>query len=112
MLFAVVQTHRHGVRLSRDEIRAAEAIVGKLEITDWLQGSAAGRAIRVAKLTHPTVDYFPQLLNPLFDPRIVRMTGQGFLLVGLQIHTDGQMKAIEAAQGWWVRFPSRETNGQ
>lgn len=109
MLFSVVETHRQGIRLSRDEIRAAEPIVGQLEIHDWLEGSAARRAIRVARLHHPTLNYHPQLLSPMFDPMIVKMTAQGFLLVGTQIHATGQGESAEALQGWWVRFPSRET---
>ncbi len=107
MLFSVVETHRQGVRLTREAIRAAEPIVGQLEITDWLEGSAFGRALRVARLKHPTLSYHPELRHPLFDPQIVRMTGQGFLLIGIQIHTNEQLKAIEAAQGWWIRFASQ-----
>lgn len=104
MLFSVVETHRRGVRLTRDEIRTAEPIVGQLEVTDWLEGSAAGRAIRVARLQHPTIGYYPQLLSPIFDPHIVRMTGQGFLLIGTQVHLTEQAGSVEAIQGWWVRF--------
>lgn len=39
MLFSVVETHHQGVRLSRDEIRAAEPVLGQLEISDWLEGT-------------------------------------------------------------------------
>lgn len=103
MLFAVVQPHSQGVRLPRAEIRAAEPIIGQLEITDWLEGSAAGRAIRIARLKHPQLNHHPQLLNPLFDPQIVRMTTLGFLLVGMQVHVTSEGQATETAQGWWVR---------
>lgn len=95
MLFSVIQTHRQGTRLSREEIRAAAPIIGQLDINDWLQGSSAGRALRVARLKHPTISYYPELLSPLFDPCIVRMTSQGFLLLGTQIHTDEQRKPVE-----------------
>ncbi|WP_265948285.1 hypothetical protein [Dechloromonas sp. A34] len=104
MLFAVVQTHHRGTRLSREEIRAAEPIIGQLVISDWLEGNAAGRAIRVANLKHPTTSYCPNLLSPIFDPQIVKMTTQGFLLLGTQIRCDEQLKPVETLQGWWVRF--------
>lgn len=104
MLFSVVETHHQGIRRSREEIRAAEPILGQLEISDWLSGNASGRALRVAYLKHPAISYHQQLLHPLFDPAIVRMTSSGFLLVGMQIHTNAQIQAIEMQQGWWVRF--------
>ncbi len=107
MLFAVIETHRQGVRLSREEIRAAEPIVGQLEITDWPHGNAFRRAVRVANLRHPAIDYYPALLTPLFDPVIVRMTSQGFLLVGVQIHAT-DTGTFETTQGWWVRAPHRD----
>lgn len=110
MLYAVVQTHNQGIRLSRETIRTTEPIVGQLEITDWLEGNAERRALRVARLKHPTISYYPELLTPLFDPAIVRMTSQGFLLLGFQIHADEQFRPIEMRQGWWVRFPSGMQN--
>lgn len=112
MLFSVLQTHHQGVRLSRKEIRAADPLVGQLEIIDWLEGNAAGRAVRVANLKHPTISYHPNLLSPIFDPQIVKMTSQGFLLVGTQIHCDEQFRPIETLQGWWVRIPPQDSNNR
>ena len=103
MLFAVVQTHRKGVRLSREEIRAATPVVGNLLLSDWLEGNASNRAIRVAKLMHPTVEYYPTLVQTIFDPVLVRMTKVGFLLVGTEYHVDGNGACIECVQGWWCR---------
>ena len=115
MLFAVVQTHRKGVRLSREEIRAATPVVGNLLLSDWLQGNASNRAIRVANLMHPTVEYYPKLIQPIFDPVLVRMTKLGFLLVGTECRLeDGD--GIESVQGWWCRslaeLPADPVGGQ
>jgi len=66
-----------------------------LEISDWLEDSSVVRALPVARLKHSKIDYDPELSNPLFNPVIVRMTSQSFLLVGIQIHTDEQIKPIE-----------------
>lgn len=103
MLFAVVETHHQGRRLSRDEIQAAAPVVGHLQISDWPAGNTFNRAVRVARLGHPTNSYHPQLLSPLFDPVLARMTRSGFLLIGLQIDLDAQNQPIEVSQGWWVR---------
>lgn len=102
MLFAVVQTHRNGVRFSREDVRAAIPALGNLVLSDWLQGNAANRAIRVANLKHPSVEYYPNLLQPIFDPVLVRMTKIGFLLVGTEYHLEGEV-CIESVQGWWCR---------
>lgn len=103
MLFAVVQTHRKGVKLSRDEIRAATPVIGNLILSDWREGNAANRAIRVATLKHPKIEYYPALLQPIFDPVLVRMTSVGFLIVGMEYRPEGD-ETIETVQGWWVRF--------
>ncbi len=103
MLYAVVQTHRKGVRLSRQEILAAEPLIGNLLLSDWLQGSAENRAIRVATLKHPTLSYFQSLMQPLFDPVLVRMTNTGFLLVGNESRLENG-EVVQSVQGWWVTF--------
>lgn len=102
MIFAVVQTHRKGVRLTRGQIRTAEPAVGQLVVSDWPQGSSANRAIRVAYLKHPTIEYYPNLVNPLFDPVLVRMSKLGFLLVGSEIYSEAG-ESVEYVQGWWAK---------
>ncbi len=104
MLFSVVQTRLSGVRLTREEIAAVAPLVGRLSIHDWLTGNTAGRALRVATLRHPTTSYHTDLLLPIFDPVMVRMTGEGFLLVGWQIETLPDNRTAEHSQGWWVRM--------
>ncbi len=103
MLFSVVQTHRNGIRLSREDVRAAAPVLGNLVLSDWLQGNAANRAIRVAKLKHPSIAYHPDLLQPIFDPVLVRMTKVGFLLVGTEYRLEDGA-CVESVQGWWARF--------
>jgi hypothetical protein len=102
MLLSVVQTRRNGARLTREEIEARAPVVGRLTIYDWREGNSAGRALRVARLNHPTISYSPELLLPLLDPALVRMTDAGFLLVGYEIESAGD-RVAEHLQGWWVR---------
>jgi hypothetical protein len=105
MLFHVTETYRQGVRLARAEVLAATPKPGQLVVEDWLQGSAENRALRVAYLKHPTVNYHPNQLHPLFDPVMVRMTAKGFLLIGWQVDASGDERR-EYKQGWWVVEPA------
>lgn len=109
MLFHVTETYRHGVRLSRAEVLAAQPLLGKLEICDWRENNAENRALRVAYLHHATISYYPSLLKPLFDPEIVRMTSAGFLLLGWQIHATSD-QTTHYKQGWWVTAPQLSTD--
>jgi len=102
MLFKVTETHRQGVKLSRAEVLAATPTPGELIVHDWHTGNADNRALRVAYLKHPTVNYHPNQLTPLFDPVVVRMTAKGFLLVGWQVHATPAGDRWEHKQGWWV----------
>ena len=110
MLYHVIETYRHGVKLSRTEVLAATPKPGQLVIEDWREGNADNRALRVAYLNHPTISYHPSQLHPLFDPVLVRMTPKGFLLIGWQIHATLEGGRREYKQGWWVVGPESATN--
>lgn len=103
MIFSVVETHRNGVRLTRQEVQEAIACVGTLVVEDWREGNYARRALRVARLMTDKLNQRPQLLLPLFDPVLVRMTDSGFLLLGYQIESGPGREVAEHVQGWWVR---------
>lgn len=102
MLFHVYETHRNGVKLTRADVLAADPVPGHLLISDWPVGNAAARALRVAYLKHPIIDYHRDQLTPLFDPVIVRMTKEGFLLVGWQVRRTADGEILETKQGWWA----------
>ena len=103
MHFSAVQTRRNGARFTREEIEVSTPVVGRLTICDWREGNSACRALRVARLNHPTISYSPELLLPLLEPALVRMTDAGFLLVGYEIESAGD-RVAEHVQGWWVRM--------
>ena len=44
-----------------------------------------------------------ELLPPLLDRVMVRITDSGFLRVGLDIESTGE-RIAEHSQGWWVRM--------
>lgn len=101
MLFSIVETHRKGIKLTREEIRAVVPVFGRLTISDWREGNASRRALRVARVHHAKLSFNPELLLPLFDPVLVRMTESGFLLAGFQLESVAERMA-EHVQGWWV----------
>lgn len=111
MLFHVTETYLLGVKLTRAEVLAATPKPGELVIQDWQEGNAEGRALRVAYLKHPTINYHPSQFHPLFDPVLVRMTPKGFLLIGWQVNAAPDGGSREYKQGWWVVGPECANNG-
>lgn len=105
MLFSVIQTHRvGGAKIPREELLNVAPKVGELVIQDWREGNAENRALRVAYLKEDLENKKPQLLLPLFEPVVVRMTTKGFLLKGYQIDSKGSgEELVQYVQGWWVR---------
>ncbi len=102
MIFRVLQIYREGVRLPREALRAAEPILGVLVVEDWREGNAQRRALRVARLKHPTVSYSPELLPPLFDPVLTRCDPRGMVLYGFQCESRPNRAVANLMQGWWL----------
>jgi len=86
MLFSVVPTHSNGVRLTRDQIRSAEPTTGRLTVAEWHNPETLGRSVRIARLAQHTGYASPDVIPPLFDPSMVRMTASGFLLIGYALN--------------------------
>lgn len=105
MLFRVVPLCISGVRLSKDAIRGIEPILGRLKIEDWVHGHLESRAVRVARLGHPTQSYFPELLFPLFDPVLTKCDIRGMLLSGFECNSKGGGEVARVLQVWWLREP-------
>jgi hypothetical protein len=53
-------------------------------------------------LRHTSISYQADLLLPIFEPVMIRMTDAGVLLIGWQIETQPDSRTAEHAQGWWV----------
>lgn len=104
MLFAVVPTHTHGKRRSKEEMASAEQVVGHLLIRDWLAGGA-GRPLRAAYLEDLSGRFPRSVLTPIFDVQVVKMTPTGMHIVGFQIEADSST-ATEYVQGWWAKLQS------
>jgi hypothetical protein len=103
MRFAVVQLRTRGVRLRKEEIAAIPAVIGDLQITDWKGGNAEGRAIRRAALIDRKPQFERDLLVPIFDPYVVRMQPEWFVLRGFEYDAIKDHRTAEYAQEWLVR---------
>jgi hypothetical protein len=103
MLFRVVLMFKEGIRIPADTLRTATPTVGRLVIDDWREGNAERRALRVARLKHPTICYSPELLHPLFDPTVIRCDKRGMVLIGFENHAQPDCRVVQVVQQWWLR---------
>lgn len=94
---------QQGVRRPAAELRAAEAILGRLVVEDWRTGNAEQWALRVARCRHPTEAYFPEMLPPLFDPVLISVDARGTILVGAELQPLASGEVARVQQRWWLR---------
>lgn len=113
MKYAVVLTRSEGFRLSRQEIEAQTPLVGDLVITDLPASSnSLRRHLRAAYLKQPgssSSNYAADVLPPIFDPEIVKMTESSMLLVGTALLAREDGKIREVMQGWLCRHVDSES---
>jgi hypothetical protein len=103
MLFRLICLYRNGAPLNQEDLFGEPRYTGNLVIEDWPQGGAFGRAVRQARLLDMTIPTTPRdLLAPLFDPQLARMTSSQMTLHGYQIHAEAGA-AVHYAQCWALR---------
>jgi hypothetical protein len=101
MLFKLLCLHRNGVALSLPELAGSDNLTGNLVIQDVPASDALGRIIRKARLLDTMqIDMLP----PLFDPLLVKMTEKQMTLQGYQIHAENGV-LVHYAQYWELRMP-------
>ena len=100
MICKVTRLRARGIRVSSP---TAEVTTGDLSIDEMTQ-SAFGRAVRVARLRHPTrPTAVPELLPSLFDPQMLQVEGNNMVLTGIERELiDGQM--VDYAQTWLAEY--------
>lgn len=97
--------YKDGVPLDKDGLAESPAHVGNLVIEDWVEGSTFKRPVRYARLLTETHMIPADIIPPLFEPSIVKMTANQMTLVGYQIGTcDGA--TVHYMQSWAVRMTS------
>lgn len=102
----IVELYLDGRRIPRDVALAADPISGEL-IVSGTQGNQ-GRYTRMADLVQITPGYKRQMMRPIFDPELIRMSegDGGFVLRGWQILSEkvgDDHQVTEFVQEWWVR---------
>jgi hypothetical protein len=96
----LVQLFAQGIRRPQEECRADAGVIGDLRVRDHAEPNAAHRPFRQADLIEPYGKLMRQMLPPLSDVELLRVTPKGLLLRGCQ--TDASSgTAIEYAQEWW-----------
>jgi hypothetical protein len=105
MRFTLKALYHNGVVLAPEQLADAPRHTGNLVIADWPQGGTFARHIRQARLLDETVPQAPRdVIPPLFDPQLVRMTDSQMTLHGYQIHVDAETGAVtHYAQVWVLR---------
>jgi hypothetical protein len=93
----------NGKRLPVATIASSPGELGDLQLTDWTSGSSFGRSVRVARLCAVGGGTKADPLKPLFDPTLVRVTGDTLVMVGIEIGADDAGTQIDFAQSWLVR---------
>jgi hypothetical protein len=97
MQVSVVRLRMEGVRLRKAEL--GEPLLGDLQVTDAGETSFR-RPVLKAELWLPTFSVTPRPIGqPLFEPRLLRMSGTGFVLVGVELKVQEQ-RVVEFAQVW------------
>jgi hypothetical protein len=103
----VTLLRRKGVRLTRSDLASAECYYGDLSVHDIRDSALTRRAKRVAELVPPSLRERKNgnAPPPLFDPVLVRMKRDCFVLVGFEVHTlyDRRGSVVEYVQSWLVQ---------
>lgn len=95
--------YRDGIELTREQLADELHYDGDLVIEDWGSGDNVFKHnIRKALFLDPKSVRGLELLPPLFDPVVVKMTSDHMLLRGYQIrHIDDQ--GVHTAQCWLLK---------
>lgn len=106
MHFKLICLYKDGMLLDKDALAESAPHVGNLVIEDWLDGSTFKRPVRYARLLTETHLIPADVLPPLFEPTVIKMTANQLTMQGYQIGTrDGA--AVHYMQTWAVRMTGR-----
>lgn len=96
MLVEMVMLRARGEKLSREQLRTCAPVRGNLSMFER-------RRIRMAAVL-PDGPCVPESFPTLEEPRLTRIRGESFVLVGYEsFHARGETKRYR--QAWWCRLP-------
>lgn len=98
--------YRDGIELTREQLAIEPSHDGDLVIEDWGSGDNVFKHnIRKARFLDPKSAHGRELLPPLFDPIVVKMTSDHMLVRGYQIrYIEGC--GVHTAQCWLLKHAS------
>ena len=105
MLYKLLCLPKEVVPLSTLELSQPETHAGNLVTDEGGGGNVFNRTVRRAQLLTTDHNVQVDILPPLFEPTLVKMTCQRMTLHGYQIH-NWQGKAVHYAQVWLLK-PTR-----
>lgn len=98
MHFKLICLYKYGVPLDKDALAESAPHVGNLVIEDWLDGSTFKRPVHYAWLLTETHLIPADIIPPLFDPVVIKITANQMTLQGYEIGTrDGA--AVQRCSG-------------
>ena len=107
MWVSVVQLRRDGVKLSRDEVAAAERHQGVLLYEGYLLMGGAGTHFS-ASLRGTNSRGSMDTIKPIYGARLKAIKGPNLLLVGHEVLRNEGERSREVRQAWWVQVLSVE----
>lgn len=105
MKVEIVELLREGIRLPRTEVLQSVPIKGELSVGLFEAEDLPGRIpAQVARLKVPygSQELMADVIPPLFEPRLIRMTRGGFVLRGMQLSSN-TTGVRQLSQEWWAR---------
>lgn len=102
MKFALICLMKDGVKLSREELETAERHTGNFTVEFWTEGNSFGRPIKRARLLSLAFGPSYDVLPPLFEPDLLKVSDTRMTLRGFEINAEeGQAKQV--AQEWLLK---------
>lgn len=99
---SVVLLRRNGERITGDEFRAAEPIIGRLLLGPTQRHRSGGGASHMAEVLRPGAVATGSACKPLFNPTIELTDHRGFVLSGYEVALVNE-QAVHVEQAWLVR---------
>lgn len=102
MKFVLIQLMKAGQQLSRDELEASQRFTGNFVVDVWAEGNSFTRPIKRARLL--SLEFGPpyDLLPPLFEPDLLKVTDTRMTLRGFEINVE-EGQARQVAQEWLLK---------
>jgi hypothetical protein len=102
MKFALIRLMKDGRQLSRDELETSERFTGNFVVEVWTEGNSFTRPIKRARLLSLTFGPSYDLLPPLFEPDLLKVTDTRMTLRGFEINVE-EGQARQVAQEWLLK---------